>query len=155
MAKVTINESTLTSIADAIREKTSTSDRIQAIDMADMILSIEGGGGSGTLPMTYGSFTPTEKIDCENYPEIKHGLQKKPDVMILYAEEQYPDNGCFWYFIFGKGFARCNYSNWGNYATKDIAYTLTDEGLKITGLGSSISFIAGKTYNWIAIGGSE
>jgi hypothetical protein len=50
MSKVLIEESTLTSIANAIREKTATSSAIPVTNMNTMILNIEAGGGGESLP---------------------------------------------------------------------------------------------------------
>lgn len=47
MAKVLISESILTAIADAIREKLSTTDTYKPSEMADAVESISGGGGGG------------------------------------------------------------------------------------------------------------
>jgi len=47
MSKVFIDESTLTAIGDAIREKTGGSELIAPLDMADEISSIESGSGGG------------------------------------------------------------------------------------------------------------
>ena len=49
MAVYTIQDTTLTDIADAIREKTGTSDTYKPTEMADAIAAIEAGGG-GDLP---------------------------------------------------------------------------------------------------------
>ena len=55
MAKVAVTEQHLVNIADAIREKTGTSDTYTPAEMADAILTISGGGGivpRGTLSIT-------------------------------------------------------------------------------------------------------
>ena len=50
MAKVFIEESSLTAIGDAIREKTGGSDLLNPLDMPEAIAAIETGGGSADLP---------------------------------------------------------------------------------------------------------
>ena len=51
MSKVFIEEATLSSIGDAIREKTGTTEMIAPQDMGEFILSIEAGGsGDGDIP---------------------------------------------------------------------------------------------------------
>lgn len=50
MAKYTIEESTLTSIADAIRTQYDDDSPINPLDMAEAILGIESGGSGGELP---------------------------------------------------------------------------------------------------------
>ena len=57
MSKVSINESTLTNIGDAIREKTGKTDLIAPGDMPAEIMAIETGGGGGDLPEEAFKFT--------------------------------------------------------------------------------------------------
>lgn len=52
-ALYTIQESTLTDIADAIRSKKGTSAPIAVTDLADEIESISGGGESPTLTLSF------------------------------------------------------------------------------------------------------
>lgn len=49
MAKVLISESILTAIADAIREKLSTTDTYKPSEMAEAVESISGGGGADNM----------------------------------------------------------------------------------------------------------
>ena len=70
MAKVLVNDSSLTSIADAIREKTGSSDTYKPSEMAGAIASITTGGGDSIdgLPSGYAradfiQFTGKELID--------------------------------------------------------------------------------------------
>ena len=64
MAKYTINDTTLTSIADAIRAKGGTSAALTPSQMAEAIAAIQAGGGGGAEilghKVAYGSFTLTE-----------------------------------------------------------------------------------------------
>lgn len=46
MSKVFIEESTLTAIGDAIREKNGTTDMVAPLDMATMITNLPSGGGT-------------------------------------------------------------------------------------------------------------
>ena len=57
MSKVSINESTLTNIGDAIREKTGKTDLIAPGDMPAEIMAIETGSGGGDLPEEAFKFT--------------------------------------------------------------------------------------------------
>lgn len=50
MAKVFIEETTLTAIGDAIREKEGTTELVPVNDMADRITAIQSGGGGGNEP---------------------------------------------------------------------------------------------------------
>ena len=64
MAKYTINDTTLTGIADAIRAKGGTSAALTPAQMAEAIAAIQAGGGGGAEilghKVAYGSFTLTE-----------------------------------------------------------------------------------------------
>ena len=51
MSKYVIDDSTLSAIGDAVREKDGTTDKILVSDLATRILAIEGGGtGEGYEP---------------------------------------------------------------------------------------------------------
>ena len=58
MSKVSIEESTLSAIGDAIREKTGESALLSPLDMPTAIGSISGGGDDEDSPFIY---TKTEK----------------------------------------------------------------------------------------------
>lgn len=64
MAKYAINDTTLVSIADAIREKVGSSDGIDPADMAGLIAGIQSGVSkiADKYEFASGSFTPTEDI---------------------------------------------------------------------------------------------
>jgi len=49
MSKVIVSKEKLIAIADAIREKTDTTDTYELDDMPDLIRSISGGGGDGGI----------------------------------------------------------------------------------------------------------
>ena len=71
MAKVLVNDSSLTDIADAIRTKKGNTDKYLPSEMADAILSIKSGGGgenidglpSGYARADYIQFTGKELVD--------------------------------------------------------------------------------------------
>lgn len=72
MAKYTINDTTLTSIADAIRAKGGTSAALTPAQMAEAIAAIQAGGGvSISLPTGYamecGVFIPAENKTSTAY----------------------------------------------------------------------------------------
>ena len=54
MAKVFIEETTLTSIGDAIRDKAGTNELISPLDMPNAISNLPSGGGGGDLPRCEG-----------------------------------------------------------------------------------------------------
>ena len=72
MALVTVSDSTLTDIADAIRTKLDTEDTYKPSEMADAIESISGGGGStlGTKTITQNGIYDAEDDSLDGYSEV-------------------------------------------------------------------------------------
>lgn len=66
MALYVIDSQKLTAIADAIREKTGTTEPIALDDMADIILSITGGVSTSVFDPLYEKFS----IDKSEYPIV-------------------------------------------------------------------------------------
>ena len=69
MAKVFIEETTLTAIGDAIREKEGTAELVPVNDMATRIKAIESGGG-GELPEE--AFELSGSLAYSFYPRLKN-----------------------------------------------------------------------------------
>lgn len=71
MSKYVINDTTLTAIGDAIREKNGTSDLIPVSGLADAITNLPSGGGGGGLSITKVSdnkgYSLTYNIDLSEY----------------------------------------------------------------------------------------
>ena len=85
MAKYTINDTTLTSIADAIRAKGGTSAALTPAQMAEAISAIQAGGGGGYKT---GTFTLAEfRALRKNSYVIDHGLNSMPSYIFVYVEE--------------------------------------------------------------------
>lgn len=84
MAKYTINDTTLTSIADAIRAKGGTTAALTPAQMAEAIAAIQAGGGGYKT----GTFTLAEfrKLKNDSYV-IDHGLNSMPSYIFVYVEE--------------------------------------------------------------------
>ena len=59
MAKVFIEETTLSSIGDAIRDKAGTNELISPLDMPNAIINLPSGGGGGDLDIPEEAFTIT------------------------------------------------------------------------------------------------
>ena len=76
MSEYLIKGDTLTGIADAIRSKTGTSDSIVVSDMATLIESIEGGGGSFSI---VSGITETASISSEH---TVSGLGFRPKLIV-------------------------------------------------------------------------
>lgn len=77
MAKYTINDTTLTAIADAIREKSGTTGGIDPANMAALIAAIEAGGGISGYDVACGMFVPAENIAR---PVVDTGWGEAPDL---------------------------------------------------------------------------
>lgn len=79
MAKYTINDTTLTSIADAIRAKGGTSAALTPSQMAEAIAAIQAGGGGGAneilgQEMLSGSFVLTEDVSANGIAQFSYGI---------------------------------------------------------------------------------
>lgn len=82
MGRVTISDVILTDVADAIREKTKTSDTISPLNFADMIMSIVGGDENGLFFQEYSSANSINinsstvyiDLDIENTEDIEYLL---------------------------------------------------------------------------------
>ena len=86
MAKYTINDTTLTGIADAIRAKGGTTAALTPAQMAEAIAAIEAGGGGGGYKT--GTFTLAEFRGLRNNVYvIDHGLNSMPSYIFVYVEE--------------------------------------------------------------------
>jgi len=71
MGRVTISDVILTDVADAIREKTKTSDTISPLNFADMIMSIVGGseGGSSSSDYFFQEYSSSNNININSRNE--------------------------------------------------------------------------------------
>lgn len=92
MGLVSIEENTLTGIADAIRTQLGTSDDIRTVDMKEKILSIVSGGGD-VYGIDGGEFSVTENTVLANYT-FHHNLKEVPVVILVYADDynKFPNN---------------------------------------------------------------
>lgn len=72
----------LINIADAIREKTGTTDGMGIDEMAALIAAIESGGGSDGLQIASGEFTLASSISTYT---VTHDLGVLPNLFIVYA----------------------------------------------------------------------
>ena len=125
MPLYTINGDTLTSIADAIREKTGIGDKIAPANFPAEIRSIVTAGGSGGGNMLYSrgnlSFygNPTSEKQV-----IEHGLGVMPDLIIVQcfigAASSYDDPTCCFASGFNSKFTGITgwKSNWGFYTNR-------------------------------------
>lgn len=104
MSKVFIEESTLTAIGDAIREKNGTTDMIAPLDMATAITNLPSGGGgnlalktaswynTGTTYLTKFSLDFSEELGVEDnkpfyfYMQGYYNSSSYPSSLILYYD---------------------------------------------------------------------
>ena len=161
-----------TQIADAIREKDGTEERIAAVDFPSRILAIstEGETGEGdVLPLriTCGEFVLTEDITTEY--EFYHNGSGIPIISVIYAE------GCFdttadnpiiqkYTTVFGAGIFKADGSiysnpnagvilNSGNFgvAYNDIFVNATEEKITIKTRATSYPYRKGISYKWLCV----
>lgn len=85
MSRVFINDSTLTAIGNAIRQKSGSSGLLLPSNMAEAIASIPSGGGESGLPDNWvvGEFTP--QSDLETYT-VSHNHGSKPFLAICFTD---------------------------------------------------------------------
>lgn len=141
-------DSTLTAIADAIREKGGTSDPIAFDAMAAAIAAIEAGGGGAFRK----SVTPSEDILAKNmfkeshYGDIYHNLGVIPNLFLVWSEDadasitghrygkgfvlMCPDISDYTTYIGGQTYKTATETTW-----KKTDYKLNAEKV-ITGTGS-------------------
>lgn len=159
MARTTIDDSILTSVADSIRAKTETTESISPLYFADMIDSISGGG---ELPdnMIIGEFTP--QTNLETYT-VSHDKGKTPYLAVCFAEnidsETTPyamvvaigimsnnDGG-----LKGNSMLYNGYSgNTGSFVTNYTSVSeMTDTSVTFSARGGSYTYKTGVTYQYI------
>ena len=145
MAKGLVNDSTLTAIANAIREKTETTATMLPSEMAALIQGITG------AKLTYGTVTFATG-SSKNTETITHNLGDIPNIFIIFAtRDGYGslfNSSNIYVALMPDGVGRTSwatssgayYQSGGNYFN-DITAT----SIKVTG----ISYMRG-TYKWIS-----
>lgn len=91
MSRVFIEEATLTGIADAIREKEGSEEKIPTTEMAGRI-----GALGGAVEYTTGTATFDRSYSART---IAHGLTKKPKLFYLYWENVKTTNTVYLSFV--------------------------------------------------------
>jgi len=81
MAKYSITDTTLTAIADAIREKAGKSDAMTPAQMAEMIAGLKTGGEFATATCTVAEKTAIDQVT------ISHDLGRQPVYGVWWVEE--------------------------------------------------------------------
>lgn len=88
MSKVLINETTLTGIADAIREKEGSTEKIPTVEMADRVRALGGGGYSEKNTVIF-TGEIQGAVDSSGYRvgvKVAHGLSQKPKYAIMTSD---------------------------------------------------------------------
>lgn len=139
MSKVFIEESTLTAIGDAIREKNGTTDMIAPLDMATAITNLPSGGGTMVWE-NVAEMTTNGKYNISKYLE-KH---KQLIVFITYNNKVYTmiiENGVLSFYC---------YNDSGKIFTKTTlttpTFALSDGILVVNGSKASQSYA---TVMWV------
>lgn len=153
MSKVVIEDTTLKNIADAVREKTNTTDKMLPSAMPDLIKSITGGGTDLPENMHIGTFTLAN--DTSEDIVIEHGLSGTPKAFYCLIDElgdiyiPYSICGAV-YDTFSAGIYRSNYKGGSGGMYVNVAPTLGETTVIIPVISSSYAFRSGYTYRWIA-----
>ena len=155
MAVRRIEDSALAAVADAIREKTGSTDTMKVGDMPTAIASITAGGG---LPdnMAVGSFTcPGEHSALGNFT-IEHGLGTVPRAVLVWKATELADKTLTGMVCFSHESVCTLYAGTTpTQVTGSIASALTETTFLVpspSGSSASSSVWIG-TYNWAAFGG--
>lgn len=164
MSEYIIQGDTLTAIADAIREKTETSDMVAAADMARLISNIGADYVSGTITLSANATSMT----------IEHNLGRKPVIMVIWhystsvytmengtAYQMYMNIACadgtqFYANYSGgkpnmKTFDDCSMYSTTAHSLKGFIYGVNETTASLGRLASSAFFPSGVTYKWVVI----
>jgi hypothetical protein len=101
MAKVLVNDSTLSSIADAIREKTGFTDTYKPAEMSNAILAIVAGGGEvseSIRGLAYTEITSTPYSNLKKLPDITAVVDDFDKIQVMFWGNRYNS------YIYVKGF---------------------------------------------------
>ena len=106
MAQYLIQEDTLTGIADAIREKTGSSDSIMLNAMKDAIAGISDGMPSFVKEMSSGQWTSSNNAQSIN---VNHGLSMAHDIFVCWRDHDTFGGSGYGELIFGISGAKSAY----------------------------------------------
>lgn len=158
MAKVSIEESTLTDIADAIRAKYGAEEQIPVSAMGTIISNIPSGGEGLPSDMIVGEFIP--QTDIEQYSvSIDKGII--PVFAVCFATNAVTNTKAYCQ-IMSLGLRRSTtikqamtYNSYQgsatDFATNYTAVTMDDEQVTFKSRGSSYTFKTGVNYKYIIV----
>ena len=137
--------------------------------LAELIASIEAGGGGNGIVYTSGTLTFTSSTKCENHV-ITHGLGVTPQIFILCSKYAPSDKYALYNFgVISEGLRNLGYtaSNFAYYyANKGVnmycridvinntSITIDESTITIPSVNNSV-FVSNLQYSWHAIGGIE
>lgn len=165
MDKVIVNAESFTSIADAIREATKTSDIMRPAEMPEKIKSIMPGG------IEFGEYIPTSNVSTF---KAEHHLGEIPYMVVIWKADEasvansarivFTANGAIEYSeeagrrISSCSFARGIKDNGQYYVAAIVNVDEGDDGYGDTDThffapsSSSVTYYAGVKYKWMAVG---
>ena len=137
--------------------------------LAELIASIEAGGGGNGIVYTSGTLTFTSSTKCENHV-ITHGLGVTPQIFILCIKYYESGNYALQNFgVISEGLRNLGYTapKFAYYYTNtginmyyrigvvnNKSITIDESTITIPDLNSGV-FVSGVNYSWHAIGGIE
>lgn len=159
MGLVSIEESTLTGIADAIRTQLGTSSTIPTPDMKEKILSIVSGGGD-VYGIDSGEFKVETDTPLSGYT-FQHKLKEVPTVILVYADDysKLPNNAdtkvefalevpaCPLFSIRAKRYLNNQYNGYND----DTPFTKTPTTVSFNSNLTGYIFSKEVTYKWVVM----
>ena len=130
--------------------------------LAELIASIEAGGGGGGLPEPFtaiktGTFTLASLNYCNNY-QINHGLGVKPTIFALYNDVEVTRSGSVAY-VFYINHSNANAGKYGGWANSKnsasenltLSSFIVDENT-FTFNDSTSYYGSNRQFRWVALG---
>lgn len=150
MAVRRIEDSAMAAIADAIREKTGSTDTMKVGEMPAAIAAIAAGSG---LPakMTVGSFSCPVPYSAMGGFTIEHGLGNRPAAVLVWRAEQ-PNSTVINGFACFAHANTCILYKGADYTSEELEAQLTDTTFLVPRPSDAGVSVWIGTYNWTAIG---
>ena len=144
MSKVLINSSTLEDIADAIRAKTDTTEKLQPSQMATAISNITGGSTTGDLYVSSG--TPFRYRIVNPNPELQSvSISSSSSIdttnQLVYTKLSHSIRGSVGYVVGGV-------SKYYDIENEEYVFSITEPSLvaDVTAEGYTVIYVNGKNY---------
>lgn len=161
MANVFIDDSVMSSIANAIRSKSGTTQTYLPSEMPSAIENIPSGGGGSDLPENWviGQFTP--QTDIENYT-VTHNKGKAPFLALVFADNS-PSVKNPYGMLVSVGFNRgetiasalTTNNNQGSPNAFSVTYTavseMSENTVTFASRGGNYTYKTGVTYSYLLV----